>query len=52
MPMDEEVGEFKSAIVAKYSAHPKCWDATAGLKLRLERAGDKTMQNNFYKMES
>jgi hypothetical protein len=48
MPTDDEIHEFEAAILAKYPALPNCWGAMDGLKLRLEKSGDETMQNNFF----
>ena len=48
MPTDDELDEFVAAIAVKYPALTNCWGAMDGLKLRLERAGDNNMQNNYY----
>lgn len=48
MPTDQEVDEFVAAISEKYPALTNCWGAVDGLKLRLERSGDPTVQNIFF----
>ena len=48
MPTDDELDEFIATIAVKYPALTNCWGAMDGLKLRLERAGNNNMQNNYY----
>ena len=48
VPCAEKIQEYKDSVKAKYELLDNVWCCMDGLKLKLEQAGDNTIQNMFY----